>query len=860
MGNKIVLDSTKECILWIDANIKNKENQETYKSHLQIFKNYNFILFSSVKDAINFVVKNKYFDFRLVYAIVSGRLAEEFFNEYVKISETKNVVISTTVYCFKKKYHEQKPYFLDKFLNSGGITYNFNDVVDYILKDECEWAKIPQQYIGYKPKEQSYGNVFTTIDTRKKYELHLPILIGKLINVSLLENGDIPKFQNLLLSRYCRNSNSETNYLIKPSGNKNMDIPLHLLSKYFLRFYTLENPGFYRDLNKDLTNDKFDEYQPFIFLLYDALNKGYLKSYKGGWLYRIGILSNEEFQDLMNKYNTTKKSKSSKAFYYSKNFLSFSKDENKPFEFLENYTNCVSIFFKIRKPKNDNFFVTNIDCESFSCFKNEREALFLPLSCFEIVNISEEKKYNSYKYKEVELNYLDKYEKEINFHIEQMKGSDKEINIFFEESLKSKYGEDVQKYYDKKNKLTIRYCQYINATPDNNFFLSKIGTGFIHKINKYVLKDSNEAPIHIDDEIPNMIDKKSKIKQFFREYLAKIDNKQYDQSYSIGICLGNFIANWDSFIKAPKVGKAITLASLALAVGLPTIKLIPKIKKNLLKHKLFSLGSRNINISTILNGLNILYAVALESYSIFSFAQSHKGNVTLKYFGKRMINLAVGVGFSFLGNFLGKLAIHGVTVIVGISVGPLVTIVFGILLGVTFGYLGSKVGNKLGEKAFGKDEFVLTSKHLYFRYIPIKYRKKHCNPGLQWNKTYLCSKVKSYIIECITNEVDIIMLIMNIPKDVYEIEECLSLNKNIIDDDKYSVSTEDSDDESSIKIENKGKFIGDLIIPFQGISENCYSINFVIYGINEEKISYKDWLQTKKKEEIIEIVFNLSVY
>ena len=280
MGNQIVLDNKKECIIWIDANIYNKENQETYKNNRKKLKNFNFIRFSSVKNAMNFINENKYFDFRLVYAIVSGRLAEEFFNEYVKISETKNVVIATTVYCFKKKYHEQKHYFLDKFLNSGGIAFKFEDVVNYILKDECEWEKIPEQYSGYQPKEENYGNVFTTIDTTKKYELHLPILIGKLINVSLLENEDLSNFQKLLLRRYCNNSNSIKNYLIKPSGNKNMDIPLHLLSKYFLRLYTLENPSFYKDLNKDLTNNKFDEYLPFIFLLYDALNKGYVKSYK----------------------------------------------------------------------------------------------------------------------------------------------------------------------------------------------------------------------------------------------------------------------------------------------------------------------------------------------------------------------------------------------------------------------------------------------------------------------------------------------------------------------------------------------------------------------------------------------------
>ena len=314
---------------------------------------------------------------------------------------------------------------------------------------------------------------------------------------------------------------------------------------------------------------------------------------------------------MMDKYNTAKESKSSKAFYYSKEFLSFSKDKNKPFKFLKNCKDCVSIYFKIRKPEIDDFYVTNIDCESFSVFKEEREVLFLPLSCFEIAKISKEKKYKGYKYKEVELHYLDKYAQEINFHIDQMKDSDKEIDIFFKESLNSKYGKDIQKYYDKKSKLTIRYCQYINATPDNNYFLSKIGTGFIHKMNKYAIKENNEAIKNIDDEIPNMINEENKIKEFFKDMLKNLDNKQYDQSYSIGICFGNFLANLNSFSESPSSGKAITLASLALAIGLPTIKLIPVIKKYILKYKIFSLGSYNINVSTILNGLNILYAVAL---------------------------------------------------------------------------------------------------------------------------------------------------------------------------------------------------------------------------------------------------------
>ncbi len=49
--------------------------------------------------------------------------------------------------------------------------------------------------------------------------------------------------------------------------------------------------------------------------------------------------------------------------------------------------------------------------------------------------------------------------------------------------------------------------------------MNKIGTGFIHKLNKCINKDSNEAQIHIDDEIPNMIDDENKIKKIFTDLL-----------------------------------------------------------------------------------------------------------------------------------------------------------------------------------------------------------------------------------------------------------------------------------------------------------------------------------------------------
>ncbi len=89
------------------------------------------------------------------------------------------------------------------------------------------------------------------------------------------------------------------------------------------------------------------------------------------------------------------------------------------------------------------------------------------------------------------------------------------------------------------------------------------------------------------------------------------------------------------------------------------------------------------------------------------------------------MNIGIGVGFTYIVDILGKLVIHVITVIFGISVCPIFTIVIGKMGGVACGYLGSKIVNKLSDKVFGKDEFVLKSEHLYYKYIPLKYRKKN---------------------------------------------------------------------------------------------------------------------------------------
>ena len=72
--------------------------------------------------------------------------------------------------------------------------------------------------------------------------------------------------------------------------------------------------------------------------------------------------------------------------------------------------NTVNILFILDECKDENFFVTNIDIESLSSIKSEKEVLILPLTCFEIVEIGEEETFGEVKYRKLYLNYLDKYQ------------------------------------------------------------------------------------------------------------------------------------------------------------------------------------------------------------------------------------------------------------------------------------------------------------------------------------------------------------------------------------------------------------------------------------------------------------------
>ena len=437
---KIGLKKDNNKIIWIDQNVNNLENKltlEYFKKELKA--NYDIITFESVNEAFNSLkILENIFKFKLVYVIVSGRLAEEYFNNYAEKVKNMNILSASIIYYYDDSYHRKKNYYNDPFLNPGGIVSNPEEVVEYIRKIENKPKTIQTNQNSQDYKNEPFGYIFNY--TEKLSDIVLPLIISHFLKSFLITKKDLEEMENTFLSMFGKKI---IDY-IYPQKEKKISIPLHILAKYYARLYTVDC-DFYKRLNKDLSQKRFDLYRTYIFLLYNGIHKKTLKNYCSGKLYRGAALSKSEYQSIK-KYLEIKKNnndKNSAVLYYLKNFASFSKEVSTAKDFLndaksKNNENkdLIYILYIIDENVDVNFFVANIDLENLSVFP-EKEVLFLPLSCFEIYSIEEMEGYSIIK-----LRYLTKYKIQMLEHIEKLE-SQKKIQSFFEEIVESKYAKDI---------------------------------------------------------------------------------------------------------------------------------------------------------------------------------------------------------------------------------------------------------------------------------------------------------------------------------------------------------------------------------------------------------------------------------
>ena len=239
-------------IIWIDSNIENEENSK-YVSELKKIKLSKFKKCKNVDEAINYM---KIIRFKETKIIVSGKLYSELIEKFKK--NIVNMYIAPKILVFtlnidefflnNKEYH----YIKNKFYSAGGVALTFRKVEEFLKSDYndiCE-DKIELERSN-KPDEVQL--TFEYIDRKEK--LMLPMFFKALIEDT--PSDDMQRYTNILYNTFSE-SNDKLKVLLG-SIKSLPNIPLEILSKYYVRLYTLES-DFHNDLNKKFRLKKYKKY------------------------------------------------------------------------------------------------------------------------------------------------------------------------------------------------------------------------------------------------------------------------------------------------------------------------------------------------------------------------------------------------------------------------------------------------------------------------------------------------------------------------------------------------------------------------------------------------------------------------
>ena len=281
-------------IIWIGPKVDEKFKTDVLKE-LNCDK---IIFFQNTKDAI---IEIEEIEFKDLYIIIYEKLCKEFIEKFKEnIDDIYTIPKIILLLDNKKKFiNENKEYINNNPFYFNFMATNLNEIQTIIINPQKE--KNSQHFIfEYKDK--------------------------KLFNM----NKDISFFLQILENMY---SNFNTlGHLINQI--KYLDnIPLELLSKYFLRLYFVKS-DFYKDMQMNLQQNKLLYYMPYITVLYEGLKLKSLPVTSHKVLYRSSEISNDELQLLLNKFNNQNENILTNKIV-SKQFLIFSGREEEAYYYLK---------------------------------------------------------------------------------------------------------------------------------------------------------------------------------------------------------------------------------------------------------------------------------------------------------------------------------------------------------------------------------------------------------------------------------------------------------------------------------------------------------------------------------------------
>ena len=440
--------SNNKIIYWIgnDFDEKNKNKQK--------LRNYFGIKeYDNVINAMNDIKK---LEFEFVFVIINCDLFENFVSTYTKdFAKTNRVIVASIIFCDNIYDHLNKKFINDQFYNPGGITDNIGGIINYInYAQNSYYNEIPKDevYINLTQLHSNgYGELQCQIVSEEK-ELIIPIIWNKIVTLKI--NGiNLSQMQKNFIYNYSYYKN-----YIYPTREKIFKLSEQLLAKYFLYFYTVESP-FYKDMNRILSYDEgFDIYREYITTMYMSLKNKTFETYTKTKLYRGTKMSKNDFEKLYQLYKNKKEGEN--LFFFTKSFLSFTKDESITDTFLGFEPNKVKCKYIIQISNTQ--FAYNIDVKDNSYFKSEEEeVLFLPMSCFFIVNIKKTENRQKETVYNIYLKYIDECDVELIKSNDLFEDASNIIEFSFLNQFNSfceKLGSENRKYLN----YYIKFDEYLN--------------------------------------------------------------------------------------------------------------------------------------------------------------------------------------------------------------------------------------------------------------------------------------------------------------------------------------------------------------------------------------------------------------
>lgn len=396
-------------LIWIDPNVENIQN----KDYAEEFNKLNYIRLKTYEKVEEAILYLKSLKFEETKVIISSRPYSDFISYFKKHITKINVIPKIAVFTGNEidflKYNKDYYSADNAFYSFGSISTKYPDIRKFIQKnnetDSENSIKPCEERVERSNKLDEVKLYFEYIYCKE--QLILPLFFKALIENT--SEDQIKIYIDYLYDIYSEESIELKNILdILKTIPK---IPVEILSKYFIRLYTLYS-NFNRNINEDLELNKIQEHLPFIKVLYNGIKTCSLPFITNVILYHASKISNNEL-DKIKLYmdNKIKDKDSSKIMIYAKSFLSFTKDKDIAEGILNsiNDANSFKVLYILEEDESISYnLATNVNLEEISFYSNDKNVLFFPFSSFEINEVKEIKKSNEKIY-EIKLSYLSKY-------------------------------------------------------------------------------------------------------------------------------------------------------------------------------------------------------------------------------------------------------------------------------------------------------------------------------------------------------------------------------------------------------------------------------------------------------------------